>query len=202
MEKKTILCHGGRLQCLRALALALAVCMMFAAVSCRDSKPDDKDLTQRLVSDYMDAFTHHQIGKMNQYSLSKCSPYNDSDAVDDACKVLLAKTKWSVQSVSISGSSGIALVSVNAPRDFEAICRGALDDTLLQIEQDAERLPEEVLLLSIKQFAGRADTETTIVEISLTKLNNKWYIAKAQDVTDILSDIRTAVVSVYRIIEG
>ena len=137
---------------------------------------------------------------MNKNSLSKWEVYADGDEVTTSCKLLASKIKWTTESINVSGNSAIAQVNLTPPADFNGICREALDDTMLQLEQDSDRLPAEVLNLSIKNYANRADKISITVEISMSKVNNQWYIAKSQDVTDLLSDIRTPVAAVYSVI--
>lgn len=184
----------------RWTALLAALCMVFVTASCRDNTVDDQDLTESLVKSYMEAFCSYDISKMNKNSLSKWEVYADGDEVTTSCKLLASKIKWTTESINVSGNSAIAQVNLTRPADFNGICREALDDTMLQLEQDSDRLLAEVLNLSIKNYANRADKISITVEISMSKVNNQWYIAKSQDVTDILSDIRTPVAAVYSVI--
>lgn len=193
--------NGALRPAARLAALLAALCMMLAAVSCSNDTVDDKDLTQSLVKSYMEAFCSYDISKMNKNSLSKLEAYSDSDEVNTSCKLLASKIKWTMESINISGNAAIAQISMTMPADFDGICRGALDDAMIQIEQDSDQLPAEIINSAIKQYAGRADTTSLTAEISLSKVNNKWYVAKSQDVTEIISDIRTPVAAVYHVIE-
>ena len=183
------------------VTLAMLFCTLFGMTACKDKGNDDKLVTEKLITSYMEAFTDYDIGKMNKASLIKLETYEDSDDVNISCKQLAARTSWVIESINVSGNSAIAQVGVTTPQHFTDICREALDDAMLQIEQDSERLPAEILRLSIKNHSKRADTVSVTAEISLSKVNNKWYIAKSQDVTDMLSEIRTAVAAVYTVIE-
>ena len=184
----------------RIFALFMIVCIMSSMVSCGDDTTDDKNLTENLVKSYMQSFRDYNISKMNGSSLFKFESYNDSDEVDASCKLLASNVSWTIDGISVSGNSAIAQVTMTVPVDFEGICRDALDDAMLQIEQDSHRLPAEVINLSIKKFANKADKTSVSSEISMSKVNNKWYISKSQDVIEIISEIRAPVAAIYSVI--
>lgn len=181
-------------------ALLAALCMIFVTASCSDNTVDDKDLTESLVKSYMESFCSYDISNMNKNSLSKWETYPDGDEVVTSCKLLASKIKWSVESINVSGNSAIAQVSVTLPADWNSICQAALDDAMMQLEQDSDRLPAEVIHSAIKNYANKADKTAMTVEITMSKVNNKWYITKSQDVNEILSEIRTSVAAVYSVI--
>lgn len=186
----------------RFAALLTVCCLLLSAVSCRSKPDDDKTMTQSVVKSYLDAFGGYQIPKMNQVSLTKLETYDDSNEINTSCKLLTSRTARTMESITVSGNSAIAQVSITMPRDFDGICREALDNAMLQMEQDtSERLPAEILNLSIKKYANQAEKVTVTAEISLSKVNNKWYIVKSQDIVDILSDIRTSVAAVYSVLD-
>lgn len=184
----------------RLAAMLTAWCLVFLTASCRSDTADDKNMTENLVKSYMESFCGYDIGKMNKSSLLKLETYSDGDEVNTSCKLLASKVKWTIESINVSGNSAIAQVSLSLPADFESICQQALDDAMLQIEQDSDRLPAEIINLAIKKYAGNADQTSMTAEISMSKVNNQWYIAKSQDVTEIISDIRTPVAAVYSVI--
>lgn len=192
--------YKQKTKAVRWAALLAALCMVLVTAACSDNTVDDKDLTESLVKSYMESFCRYDIGGMNKNSLSKLESYADGDEVTTSCKLLASRVKWTTESINVSGNSAIAQVSVTLPADFDGICRAALDDAMLQMEQGSDRLPAEVLHLSIKNYANRAEKVALTAEISMSKVNNKWYVAKSQDITEILSDIRTPVAAVYSVI--
>ena len=184
------------------MALLTACCLLLMCVSCGEKPDDDKDMTRSAVEQYLDAFGQYNIAKMNQVSLTKFAAYDDSAEVNAACKLLTSRTTRTVEGITVSGNAAIAQISIAAPADYQAICREALDSAMLQIEQDtSEKPPAEILRLSIKKTAGHADRIPSTAEITLSKVNNKWYIVRSQDIADLMSEIRTAVVSAYTVIE-
>lgn len=185
----------------RLLGLFMTLCVIMSAASCHNDTEDDSNLTENLVKSYMQSFCNYDISKMNGSSLLKFPSYDDSDDVNACCKLLASKVSWTIESINVSGNSAIAQVNVTMPNDFDGICKDALNDAMLQIEQDSHRLPAEVINLAIKKFANKADKTSITAEISISKVNNKWYIAKSQDVTEIISEIRTPVAAIYSIIE-
>ena len=119
-----------------------------------------------------------------------------------ACLFVFTAQAQNNKGITVSGNAAIAQISIAAPADYQTICREALDSAMLQIEQDtSEKPPAEILRLSIKKTVGQADRIPSTAEITLSKVNNKWYIVRSQDIADLMSEIRTAVVSVYTVIE-
>ena len=186
----------------RWVALLTACCLLLMCVSCGEKPDDDKDMTRSVVEQYLDAFGQYNIARMNQVSLTRFAAYDDSAEVNAACKLLTSRTTRTVEGITVSGNAAIAQISIAAPEDYQTICREALDSAMLQIEQDtSEKPPAEILRLSIKKTVGQADRIPSTAEITLSKVNNKWYIVRSQDIADLMSEIRTAVVSVYTVIE-
>lgn len=182
------------------VALLTALTVMLLAVSCGKKQSTDQTMTEALITDYMNGLCKYDIAAMNKTCLSKLDAYGDSKDVNAACRLLTSKIKWQCDAVSINGNSAIAQVTVTLPTDFDGICRDALGDALLKLEQGSEKTPAELLRDAMGSRVEKAEVTDISVEISMNKIDNKWYIVQSNRVGGIISDVRTPVAAVYSMI--
>lgn len=181
----------------KTAALFLSVMMILGCVSCGDEKPDDNSMTRSLLDSYMSSFLNYDISGINKCCMAKLDGYGDSGEVNEGCKILTSRVVWECENISIDGNSAIAQVRLTLPGNFEAICTAALDDAIDTLDKNPEANPAATLASAVKKRASKAETVEESVEISMAKVNNKWYIVRSMGVNRILSDIRTPVRSVY-----
>ena len=189
----------GRL-CRRAAAVFLAMMTILTFVSCDDAKPDDSSMTRDLLESYMNSVRSYNIASLNKCCMAKLDGYGDSDEVNKGCKALASRIVWECENIRIDGSSAIAQVRVTLPVNFEGICTAAFSDAAARLDDDPEENAASALLSALKKRAAKAETTEQSVEISMTKVDNKWYIVKSMGINRVISDIRTPVKSVYSIL--
>lgn len=191
--------HGRHLR--QWVALLTALTVMLLAVSCGKKQSTDQTMTEALITEYMNGLCKYDISAMNKTRLSKLDAYGDGKDVNAACRLLASRIQWQSDAVSINGNSAIAQITVALPADFDGICRDALGDTLLKLEQGSEKTPAELLRDAMDSRAEKAEITDISMEISMNKIDNKWYIVQSNRVDGIISDIRTPVAAVYSMID-
>jgi hypothetical protein len=181
----------------RTAALFLSVMMTFVCASCGDSKTDDNSMTRSLLDSYMSSFLNYDINGLNKCCMARLDGYDDSEEATKGCKILTSRIVWECETISIDGNSAIAQVKITRPADFEGICTAALDEAIDNLDKNPEADPGASLTSALKKQSSGAETTEESVEISMTKVDNKWYIVKSLAMNRIISDIRTPVRSVY-----
>ena len=136
----------------------------------------------------------------NKCSMGKLDAYDDCEEAVMACGTLAGRIKWEGDNISIHGNSAIAQVKLTLPADFGEICDLALSDVMKTVDGGSERDPAELLASAIRKRAGNAGYTQLSVEVSMTKVNNKWYIVQSLGINHVISDIRTPVASAYSMI--
>jgi hypothetical protein len=188
----------------RSAALSAAFLMLLlpvlACTSCGESKSDDSSLTESLLHSYMECFCDYNIAGMNKCSMGKLDSYDDCEQAVRACGMLAGRIKWEGDNIGIHGNSAIAQVKLTLPADFREICDLALSDVMKDVDGGSDGDPAEMLASAIKKRAGKAETAELSVEVSMTKVNNKWYIVQSLGINHVLSDIRTSVACAYSMI--
>ena len=186
----------------RAVVCMLAVLMLFslALASCSEDKPDDSSMTRDLLNSYMNSLNSYNISGINKCCMAKLDGYDDSDEVSKGCRVFTSRVDWECENISIDGSSAIAQISLTIPGDFEEICTSALKDAVAQLEKDPKLNPASALHSALKKRAAGSATVEQSVEVSMTKVENKWYIVKSMGINRLISDIRTPVKGAYSIL--
>ena len=188
--------------CHKAAALLVILMLTLGCAGCGEDKSDDSTMTQSLLNSYMNSLCDYNITDMNKCCMAKLDSYNDSEEAVKACRSLAGRIEWQSENISIDGNSAIAQVRLTLPADFSEICDLALSDTIKSLDAGSESDPARLLTSAIKKRAGKAETVGFSVEVSMTKVDNKWYIVKSLGVNRVLSDIRTPVASVYSMIGG
>ncbi len=186
----------------RVVSLIVALLMMVALPACQEDRSDDSTLTQSLLNSYMKALCDYNISSMNKCCMAKREPFDDSEAEEKSCRSIASLIEWESENISIDGNSAIAQVRITLPEDIESICSAALGDTVKSLDEGSEEDCAQLLASAIRKRAGKAKTVTLSAEISMTKVDNKWYIVKSFGVNSILSDIRTPVAAVFSLIGG
>ncbi len=188
----------------RTAALCLLVLMlsvqMMACASCGESKSDDSTMTESLLHSYLGSLCDYDIAGMNNCCMAKLDPSGDCEEAVRACSSLAGRIEWKVESISIHGNSAIAQVNLTLPVDFGAICELALSDLMASVDEGTEGDPAQLLASAIKKRAAKAKKDVLSAEISMAKVNNRWYIVQSLGVNRILSDIRTQVAVAYSMI--
>ena len=184
----------------RVVSLIVALLMMVALPACQEDRSDDSTLTQSLLNSYMKALCDYNISSMNKCCMAKREPFDDSEAEEKSCRSIASLIEWESENISIDGNSAIAQVRITLPEDIESICSAALSDTVKSLDEGSEEDCAQLLTSAIKKRAGKAKTATLSAEVSMTKVDNKWYIVKSLGINRILSDIRTPVAAVFALI--
>lgn len=177
----------------------IVVSMILVTCSCRRNESDDSSMTDSILKGYMNSLCSFNIDAMNENNLSKISEYSDSEGIKASCKVIAEKINWSVENVNINGSTAIAQVKITVPNDIEGICSAALNDAMMQMEQNTDKTFDALIRDAIKKYADSAETQEISAEVSMSKVGNKWYISQSTDTAAIISDIRTPVAAIYSI---
>ena len=192
--------RAGRRTAALTAAFLMMLLPMLACSSCGESKSDDSSLTESLLHTYMECFCDYNIAGMNKCSMGKLDAYDDCEEAVMACGTLAGRIKWEGDNISIHGNSAIAQVKLTLPADFGEICDLALSDVMKTVDGGSERDPAELLASAIRKRAGNAGYTQLSVEVSMTKVNNKWYIVQSLGINHVISDIRTPVASAYSMI--
>ena len=185
-----------------ALYVAFLIWMLpvLVFVSCGESKSDDSSMTESLLHSYMECFCDYNIAGMNKYSMAKLDVYDDSKEAVRACGTLAGRIGWECGNISIHGNSAIAQVRLRLPADFKGICDLALSDLMKTVDGRSDGDPAVLLLSAIRKRAAQAEQTELSVEISMTKVNNKWYIVQSLGINHIISDLRTPVAYAFSVI--
>ncbi len=181
-------------------ALIVALMMVLACAACGEDKSDDSSMTESLLESYMDSLCDYNIGGMNKCCMGKLDGFDDSPEAVKACQSLADRIEWECETISIDGNSAIAQIKITLPADFQAICSAALGDAIDTLDRKKEGSPADTLAAAIKKRAVKAKTVEISADVSMTKVNNKWYIIKSLGVNRIISDIRTATVAAFAVI--
>lgn len=180
--------------------LALLTVQTAALSACGESKSDDSALTGKLIDSYMESLRDYNFAGMNQCCMANIDSYTDCEEAVRACQSLAGRIEWRTENISIHGNSAIAQVELTLPADFGEICDLALGDLMKSIDAGSEGNPAELLASAIRKRAAKAESTQLSVEISMTKVGNRWYIVQSIGANRVLSDIRTPVAYAYSVI--
>lgn len=177
------------------IALPVSICN-----SLSESKSDDSVMTESLIDSYMKSVCDYDIAGMNKCSMARLESYNDCEEAVKACAYITSRIEWECENISIDGNSAIAQIRMTVPGDFDKICHLALSDLMKSIDSSSDDDPADLLASYVRKRAGKAETTALSAEISMTKVNNRWYIVKSLGVNRLLSDIRTQVACAFSVI--
>lgn len=186
----------------RILASLMSFMILLAVSSCQNNETDDKTMTDLLMKNHLSAMCSFDIAGMNKNNLGKIDEYSDSEATKAACRLIARKITWSIESININSSMAIAQVKIDVPANTADICSSALNDAMMQIEQGTDAAPEEVICNAIKKHLDEIQLDTVTSEIHMSKVDNKWYISKSPDTTQIISDIRTQTAATFTVVQS
>jgi hypothetical protein len=185
---------------LKAAAMLMSAALILVVCSCHKEESDDSSMTDTLLKNYMNALCEFDISAMNESNLGTIEDYSDSDSVKSACKILAGKISWSADNVNINGNTAVVQLNITLPNDIEGICRAAFDNAMIQLEQETDKTPDELIRTQLKKYADAADTRQISAEISMCKVDNKWFINQSTDTATIISEIRTPAAAIYSMI--
>lgn len=182
--------------------LKMLCCLMTAAVvltmvSCKGGGKDDNTMTNEIIQKHFAALTSYDVKAFNENSLCRFDELGDNDSIKAACKQAAAKCSWELEGISINGNTAVAQLDIDIPVNIDEVCKNALDDVMLQLDSTSGSSPNSMLNNALKKRLSELKTERTAIEVTMNKVNNKWYIAEDYEAIEIMSDIRTAVAAVH-----